>query len=110
MPFDPSQGEGSVQGQCLLKSSEGLEFLTQLEYNCSAADAEMRFGGSVRRIYDDLMNTHPKHAHLITPMPPVFGWRAPRVRDVRLKNAPSSVARVALEGPPGGWMFCNRQN
>ena len=80
MPLDPSRGEGSVRGHYLLTSPAGLEFLARLEYSCSAEMAEAMFGGSVRRVYEDLMNCDPKQAHLLTPMPPVF-WDG-ELRDV----------------------------
>jgi hypothetical protein len=79
LPFDPSQGEGTMRGNYLLTSADGLEFLAQLEYGCCAADAEAKFGGSVRQIYEDLMNGDPKQAHLLTPMPPVV-WEG-QIRD-----------------------------
>jgi hypothetical protein len=71
-PFDPSLGEGSVQGNYLLTSADGLEFLAQLESHCSAEEAIAKFGGSVRQVYEDAMRCDAKLARLLTPMPPVF--------------------------------------
>jgi hypothetical protein len=64
--YDPSAGEGAMEGHFLLTSAEGL---ARKEGNGDAEAAIAKSGGSIVRLSRQLLACDPKDAHFLTPFP-----------------------------------------
>ena len=70
--YDPEMGEGMLEGNYLLTSPEGLDWLARREGYGDAAEAAASFGGKVGALFRRFTQCDPKQAHFLTPCPSVM--------------------------------------